>query len=327
MLNEKSNQKLQTMPVSRTISTPDWDIRNVITEGVNLAVKGNSTEWNVSQSIVKSMGKTPSSSEIFIPDFVWGQVAPSKRDLSAGSDAVLIETEVAPGIADALVPFSACAAAGMTILDNLRTNLQFARWASASSPSGLAENTTATASTAETFSAMEIGPPQRTNVDLHVSNQWLKQTAFNGRTAVVKQILKAIGSKLDSNVISFLLGLSQNTGDQSTALQNLALLGAGQTFGGPASWATLQALKETVLANDAIDNGDLSWIISPATYGKFSTVQKASGSSFYLIEDIKIGPDRVFATTNLSSTNQVLFGKFPQVTLGLWPVSIMSDPF
>src|SRR5208337_483900 len=121
------------------------------------------------------------------------------------------------------------------------SGLVWPRWATPSSPSGLAENTTVIASTAETLSALELVNPSRFSVQIKMSNQWTKQTDFNAEAAVVHEINRAIGSAVDFvciNGTSGLLNLSQNTGDASTVTQNLAYLGAGQTFGGAPTWQT-----------------------------------------------------------------------------------------
>jgi len=320
-----------TAPTARATSQPDYSLRKVLSGGIELPVRGNTPEWEISQNIRKELGLA-GGSDVFIPFNQLTRFA-SKRDLSAGTfsaGGALIENKVKPTIQDALIPHSALANAGMTIIKGLRSGLVWPRWATPSSPSGLAENTTVIASTAETLSALELVNPSRFSVQIKMSNQWTKQTDFNAEAAVVHEINRAIGSAVDFvciNGTSGLLNLSQNTGDASTVTQNLAYLGAGQTFGGAPTWQTIQALKKTVLANNTTDEGDLSYLVSPSTYNVWATTAKGTGSSFFLIEDNKVGPDRVVVSNNLSSTHQVLFGKFNKAVLGIFGVSIVSDTY
>jgi hypothetical protein len=81
-----------------------------------------------------------------------------------------------------------------------------------------------------------------------------------------------------------------------------------------------------VLANNAKNEG-LSWLVSPYTYNKWSTIQKASGYPVYLIEDNAVGSDRVVVTNNLSSTNQCLFGDFSKAVLAVFGVTLLFDRF
>jgi hypothetical protein len=121
------------------------------------------------------------------------------------------------------------------------------------------------------------------------------------------------------------LNIAENTGDARTATQDYAKLGAGQTFGAAATWGKLISLKKTILANNVTDAGDMSFLVSPVTYSKWSQAQKATGTSTFLIEDGKVGTDRVIVSNNLSSTNQCLFGKFSSAHLGLFGLDVVSD--
>jgi HK97 family phage major capsid protein len=301
-----------------------YSLIRAIIDGMNLHMNSNSPEFHASERIRKAQGHLLSN-QVFIPNSVLA--IGSRRDLSAGNTAALIETKVDTSITDALIPYSALIAAGMTVLPNLKENFQIARWATASSPQTLAENAASTPSTAETFSALQIGPPNRATVQIKLSSTWLTQTGFDAEASVVREINRAIASKIDALCIADILAASQNTGDATSTTQNLALLGAGQTFGGAPTWATLQAMKKTVINNNTdVSRGDLRWVLSGDAYNVLSTTPKISGYPSYLLEDGKIGPDPVVTTTNLSSTNQALFGKFAAAVLGLWPISIVSDP-
>lgn len=260
-----------------------------------------------------------------------------RSDLAQGTNNLggyLVGTVVEPTIKDALIPFSALAAAGMTIIPDLRSNVTIPRWATSSSPSGLLENTIITSATeTQTFSSLTLGPALRQAAQIKISAQLLKQEGFDGESYIRKEILRSLGYIIDLQCLSGngspntvgLLNFSENTGDASTTTQDLSKLGAGQTFAGATTWPKLMALKKTILANNVTDAGDLSFLISPATYAKWSQYQKATGTSTFLIEDGKVGTDKVVVSNNLSATNQCLFGKFSSAHLGLFGLDVCSD--
>jgi hypothetical protein len=65
----------------------------------------------------------------------------------------------------------------------------------------------------------------------------------------------------------------------------------------------------------------------PATKGKWSTAPKIAGYPAYLYQDGKVGDHPLRASNNLSATNQVVFARWSDVVIGLWPLSLLSDPY
>jgi Phage capsid family len=86
-------------------------------------------------------------------------------------------------------------------------------------------------------------------------------------------------------------------------------------------------MKGQVLGNNVIDDGTFGWIVDPSTWSKWSQAQKATNYPSYLIENDKALNHPVRVTNNLSSTHQALFGRWSSAVLGIWAISLLSDPF
>jgi hypothetical protein len=86
-------------------------------------------------------------------------------------------------------------------------------------------------------------------------------------------------------------------------------------------------MKGGVLANNVTDDGSFGWIVDSSTWSKWSTAQKASGYPSYLIENGQALNHPVRVTNNLSATHQALFGRWSSTVLGIWAISILSDPY
>ncbi len=252
-----------------------------------------------------------------------------RSDLAAGTNNLggfTIQTSVQPAIANALIPFSSLVASKITVLDGLTSNVSFPRWQTGFSPSGAAENYSVTDLNSETFSVLQIGPPSRMNVQLKISQSLLKQTGFDAEAAVQKEILRAIGATVDLYCINQILATAENTGSN----RDLSKLAPGYSFGGAATFSKIVNAKEAILANDVVNDGSMSWILSPSTYGRWSQIQKTSTYPLYLIENDRAVDLPVRVSNNLTSAvvpHTALLGRWSDAILGIFGIDIVSDPF
>jgi HK97 family phage major capsid protein len=265
-----------------------------------------------------------------------GVIVPTEvlcRDLSAGGNAGdLVQTTVRPTIADALVPYSSLVASGVTVLDDLQGNVSWPRWQSQFSPSGLLETAQVlTTDEQATMSTMQL-TPHRIGCEVIISRTLLAQSSVDVESAVQRAILQAIGSLVDQYCINEstypattgLLNFGENTAGSFSDLSKLA---RGVTAGGAFTYSGQVAMKGGVLANNVIDDGTFGWIVDPSTWSKWSTAQKSVNYPLYLIEDGKALGHQVRVTNNLSATHQALFARWSSAYLGIWAVSILSDPY
>src|SRR5882762_7552981 len=282
-----------------------YSVKDIIKAGRDFTQK-TSMELEVSNRIAKAKGEDAPFGHVYIPTEILC------RALSVGTAAAgenLVQTTVRPQLADALIPYSSLIASGITVLDDLQGNLNFPRWQSQFSPSGLLE-TAAVLTTSETgtMSVMSL-TPHRIGCEVLISRTLLAQSSVDVEAAVQRTILQAIGALVDQYAINGsaypsttgLLNLSENT---SGSFADLSKLANGVTAGGAFTFAKQVAMKGQVLGNNVIDDGTFGWIVDSSTWSKWSQATKVSTFPSFLINDdcTALGhPVRV--TNNLSATH------------------------
>jgi hypothetical protein len=312
-----------------------YSLKTILLSGERL--DPNSWESQISRNL-QAESKVPCmGSGVRVPFEVF------QRDLSFSggipTGAGFVENKVRPA-ADVLRPFAACVAAGATVLPDLRSNVYWPRVATGTGPVFIAENANSymAGSGYPTFSTMVLSGNHRLVDEIRISTMLVKQAQFDVEKLITTTILRDVGAIIDFVAINGdpavnpnqpkgLLNLPQNT----SLTSDYNALAAGTTFGGPATWSALvEGIETSVFSQNVIDDGTVSWIVSPQTRGRFMTVPKISGFPSYLMEsDGSIGGYRSFTTSNLSSTNQVVFGRFSDLVIGIFGggIELLSDPF
>jgi hypothetical protein len=309
-----------------------YDLRSVLLNGARTP----GWEADVHQEIAKQVPNLHTGG-LFVPweVFMRSDTVGATRDLSVTGGASVggdfVETFREPRIVDALRPVSQVIASGATVLDKLTSNVSFPRWQTASSPSGYAE-TTLVSDNAQTTSIMNLSAHRISSMTI-VSKQLLIQGANLGLEELIKkEMLRSIGSVIDqyalvgSGVGQYpfgILNVTQNSGGG----RDLGKIQPAVTFGGTASWANVCAFPGVVESTDIQDDGTFGWIVSPATKQKWSTTPKITAEPHYLYENGKVGDNPLRASNNLASTNQAIFARWSDVVIGLWPLSVLVDPF
>jgi HK97 family phage major capsid protein len=314
---------IRNLPMTPRMAKEEYSLRRLILEGEKLHRDGG-VELEISKVISKQIGQE--SNGFFVPTEIL------TRDIAAttGTGANLIGTEVVPDIADALRPYAATLAAGATVLNDLTSSVSWPRYATPSSPSGLAENTTVVHGTTATFSAMSL-QPKRISTEVWISRQLLVTASMDFEKLVQKEILRSLARAIDFYALNGsgapyptgLLSLPEN----SVGQYDLSKLNAGTTMGGAATFSKLVAMTETLHPANIVDDGTCAWIIDGATSLKWKTAQKVSGYPSYLLEDNEAADYPVFVSQNLSGTHQAVFGRWSDLIIGLWGVSILSDVY
>jgi hypothetical protein len=167
-----------------------------------------------------------------------------------------------------------------------------------------------------------------------VSRQLLVQGANLGLEKLIKlEMLRSIGSAIDGYALGGsgtrgqplgLLNQPRNTMGQ----RDLCKLQPAVAFGGAATWAELVTFPGIIEQTDITNaDGSFGWIVGPLTKQKWSASQKVSGFPSYLCEDNKAVGYPLRASNNLAATNQCVFAKWSNVILGLWPLSVRTDPY
>jgi hypothetical protein len=246
--------------------------------------------------------------------------------LSTGGSTV--QTDVDHSIGAPLQNYSSLVKGGITIIEDMKQNVQYSRWATNFSPSGALENATVNDDVTANLSIMTLGNPSRLSTTVGISKQLIKTNEISPSIqANIEQIvLAATGALIDQAGINALLALSENT----SGFADLNKLAAGVTFGAAATQAKLVSMKETLLANNIVDDGTMKYLVSPSTYGRWSIIPQVATFPRYLIDGEKATDLPVVVSNNLttcSTPHTVLLGRWSSFYLGIWALSIVSDSF
>jgi Phage capsid family len=213
----------------------------------------------------------------------------------------------------------------------LRQSLALPRQNSTATVSWLAENTAATRSNL-TLDNVTASPKRAVAVQ-----------AFS--TALVKGSLLPIQAKVNGDLFGVvaqaidqaaLIGRGVTTYNEPLGLFNMPT-GSGYqtvnsvTFGGAATWPSILSMENAV-ENQNVYDGTFATITSPAVKTKWKNApktptQNVNGFLWENSGDIVNGSP-AFATTKLSATNRVVFGKMSELHVLLWnAIDLVVDPF
>lgn len=244
------------------------------------------------------------------------------RDLSvnvATAGGYLTDTSK-PSLVDLLRPFSAIASYGPTVLNDLTSDVSLPAVTVGAVTGWSAEN--AALSTGDPVFALPVAlTPHLVSAQIKISRKLLASTQFDFQAGVMRELYAALGGALDQAAL-----LGNGTGNAPTGI--LSAPGtAALTFGGPATWPNiLKFLTAVGKANAPKDK--LAWLGSNNAAEKLRQAVKASGTSF-IWEDGKIGDYRAEASSWLDASDQIIFGAWDNLVIGIWMdgIQILVDPF
>jgi hypothetical protein len=145
-------------------------------------------------------------------------------------------------------------------------------------------------------------------------------------------MLRSIGSVIDAYAMTGSgaggqpLGML-NYATNVAAARDLGLLQPPVVFGGSATWAKINAFPDSVESTDIANDGSYGWITSPATKYRWAQIEKVPTFPEFLYSDGRVGDAPLRASNVLSATHQAIFGRLSDLVLGLWPLSVLVDPF
>jgi hypothetical protein len=316
----------QTQPAPQRTKQPSINLSRVILDGTH-HFSGLAAE--VSQENQRRTGQPAQGLLLSGADIASGNVQ-HRSDLSAGTNNLggyTTQTSVTPEIAEAMIPYSGLVSSKITVMDGLTSNFNMNVWQTGFSPSGFAENTTVTDLSSEALRVLQIGPPSSMRITLKMSKEWLKQTGFDAKASVKREMFRAIGSTVDLYMVNQILATPENTGTN----RDLSKLAPGYSFGSAATWAKIVNAKEAILANDVrADDPSFSWILSPSSYGRWSQIPKVATFPDYLIENNRAADLPVRVTNNLTNCvvpHTALLARWSDFVLGIFGIDVVSDVF
>jgi HK97 family phage major capsid protein len=166
--------------------------------------------------------------------------------------------------------------------------------------------------------------PHRVGSTIPYTTQFLQQSSIDAESFIrndattVIAIAKDLAALLGTGVAGQPLGLANTSGINATV-----------TYSGAATWADVVE-HETGIAVDNADIGNMAFILSAASVGKWKTILRDSvAGAKYLIDDGMIANGyRVLRTNQIASANQSFFGVWAQFILASWAgLEVIVDPY
>ena len=207
---------------------------------------------------------------------------------------------------------------GCRNLSGLVGNIAIPRQSGPATAYWLAEGATLTA-TNQALAQLGL-TPKRLAAQTVYTKQLLAQSSLDVEAFIREDLMAVLAIAKDLD------GLSGTGGSQPLGILNTPNIGSF-TIGGATAWANVVNFESTVAAANA-DVPTMNWLMSPTARGKWKTYVKVANYPVFLIEDNEANGYPVFATNQLSTTNQAIFGNFADCIYGDWAGwDVVVDPY
>jgi HK97 family phage major capsid protein len=235
------------------------------------------------------------------------------RDLSvsvptAGGD--LVSTSK-PSLIDLLRPFSAIASLSPTVLNGLTSNVSLPAVTVGAVTGWSAENAALTGVGDPVFALPVTLTPHLVSAQVKISRKLILSTGFDFQAGILRELYAALGGALDQ---AALLG----NGPGNAPVGILSAPGTNAlTFGAAASWPNILKF-ETAIGKANAPKDKLAWLGSNNTREKLKQAVKSTGNSNFIWQNGQIADYRAEATSWLDTTDQLIFGSWDNLVIGLW---------
>jgi HK97 family phage major capsid protein len=280
-------------------------------------------EHEVDQEL-KSLNPTRNATGILVPIEA---LAVSRRDLTVTGLPQVIQTSVV----DEIIPFlrvkTVCGRCGATLLDGLSgANLSLPR-AYATAGAGWYGELGPIPSADQSLDNVTLVPKLIAGSTI-VSNQLIRQSSPDIEAFIVRDISDAIAVQVDQAALFGAGSATVPKGIMSYAANAVGsytygLRSANQTFGGPATWASILGFEKTLEDGRIENDGTFAYVSSSATRTKWQAAQKATNYPVYLWEqendelDGRVNGRKAVSSAQITG-DIVILGKFSEMLIGTW---------
>ena len=257
--------------------------------------------------------------------------ASAGQNYTTNADGGYAKQEAAPRYVDGLKNKLVVAKLGATVLGDLVGSVPVVS-AGAVTAQWLAEGAQASVSKS-TFARVTL-TPHRNAVIGAFSKDLLKQTSIDVEGIIMDKILAAHAELLEAACIN-----GSGSSNQPTGILNTDGIGsvAGGTNGAAISWANVVKLETVVNSNNG-NRGKLAYLTNAKVIGAMKTVERASNTARFLLEDGKsngydvewtnLVPSTLTKGTASGSCSAMIFGNWEDLYIGHWGgVDIVIDPY
>ncbi len=181
---------------------------------------------------------------------------------------------------------------------------------------------TATVTDSDACLGQLILTPKRVAATTKYSKQLVIQSSIDVETLVRSSMAAQIALAWDLAAIA-----GSNASGEPLGILNTTGLSTSVTFGAAATWAKIVEFETNLAASNA-DTGAIGWIVSPATRGKWKTIQKVSGQAVFLWENGMVNEYKAYATNQIPTGDKAIFGNFNDLIVGMWGgLDVVIDPY
>lgn len=297
-------------------------------------------ELEVSRAVEAKHGRSPSG--VLVPWEVLGMVkaaaeSPGQTVGSFSDGGATVSTDyLGAQFIDLIRNSSAFLNTGLTVITGLEGNVEIPKKLTSSQWYMVGENSDVPNSKL-TFGTVNMIPRQ-IGVRVPISRRMMKQSSLGIENLVRQDMAESVSLGMDKNIgygtgnNNQPLGIKNTTGIGSvsfgggTSLAVSADLGGGtHDFG---DWADYVAL-ETAIFSANLNVAGMRYVGNSAARGALKTTLRASGSApDYILRDDGTVNGYQFLTSNQMVENDVLFGNFADVVVGMWSgLDVILDPY
>jgi HK97 family phage major capsid protein len=308
-------------------------------------------ELEMSREVERQVGRRPDG--FFLPEFALFTRSQfeteMRRDLAAGTPALggdLIMTYVEPSLIPFLRNKLVVGRMGASMFTGLRDNFALPRQTGAGTASWQSE-TGALANSNVTFDQVLLSP-LRLGSQTAYSRWLLNQARVDVQTIVRQDLLSIIAIEQDRAAL-FGTGTTQPTGVFNVAADtaypsSYAKTSPSVTFAtsGYPTWAEVVSFEGHIEQNNIdLDDSSCGYVATPTAKSTLKTTAKAdprATNQFYPMFIWEQGPAggpegrmngyRALASNQLNTTNQMIYGKWSDMIIGLWGgLDLITDPY
>lgn len=297
-------------------------------------------ELEVSRAVEAKHGRSPAG--VLVPWEVLGMVkaaaeTPGQTVGTFSDGGATVSTEyLGAQFIDLIRNSSAFLNTGLTVITGLEGNVEIPKKLTGSQWYMVGENSDLPNSKL-TFGTVNMIPRQ-IGVRVPISRRMMKQSSLGIENLVRQDMAESVSLGMDKNI-----GYGTGSNNQPLGIKNTTGIGS-VTFGGGTSlavssdlgggthdfgdWADYVALETAIYAAN-LNVASMRYVGNSAARGALKTTLRASGSApDYILRDDGTVNGYQFLTSNQMEQNDVLFGNFSDVVVGMWSgLDVVLDPY
>lgn len=297
-------------------------------------------ELEVSRAVEAKHGRSPAG--VLVPWEVLGMVkaaaeTPGQTVGTFSDGGATVSTEyLGAQFIDLIRNSSAFLNTGLTVITGLEGNVEIPKKLTGSQWYMVGENSDIPNSKL-TFGTVNMIPRQ-IGVRVPISRRMMKQSSLGIENLVRQDMAESVSLGMDKNI-----GYGTGSNNQPLGIKNTTGIGS-VTFGGGTSlavsadlgggthdfgdWADYVALETAIFAAN-LNVASLRYVGNSAARGALKTTLRASGSApDYILRDDGTVNGYQFLTSNQMEQNDVLYGNFADVVVGMWSgLDVVLDPY